>query len=171
VVVALLTALAALVAFAIWWRFFRVARPEHPPLSLPPDDALMLDAMRKATETLDRFRELLGRPHKSAHAKVRFVSNAGETEFLWSEVRALRESELEVLYTTPPVTHTGRLERIQTHPLADLVDWQVETPEGLYEGGFTMLAMFTRAREQWGSLPPELAAQERRYRTGHTGPR
>jgi hypothetical protein len=30
-----------------------------------------------------------------------------------------------------------------------------------------MLAMFQRAREQWGALPRELEALERRYRTGH----
>jgi hypothetical protein len=154
---------------ALWWRFFHVARPALPPLALPPDDPLLREATRRATESLGRFRELLGRPHQVAHAKVRFVSNAGETELLWSEVRALRESEIEVLYTTPPVTHTGRLERLHTHPLTDVVDWQVETPEGLYEGGFTVLAMFARAREQWGSLPPELEAQERRYRTGYAG--
>ena len=162
-----LIALGVLVAFGIWWRFFRIARPEMPPLALPADDPRILEATRKAKESLSRFRELLRQPHKAANAKVRFVSSSNEVEYLWSECRELRETEIEVLYTTPPVTHSGRLERLHTHPLIDLVDWQIERTDGLFEGGFSMLAMFECAREQWGALPPELEELERRYRTGH----
>lgn len=158
--------LGLVVALAVWWRFFRIARPQMPPIALEPDDPLILEATRKATRSIDRLRELMQRPHRSAHAKVRFVSSSDEVEFLWSEIRELRDAEIEVLYTTPPVTHTGRLERVHSHPLSDLVDWQVETTEGLYEGGFSMHAMFIRAREQWGALLPGVAELERRYVTG-----
>ena len=95
--------------------------------------------------------------------KVTFVSSAGTTEYLWADLLSLSDTQMEVRYLTPPVTHTGRLERLHTHAIADLEDWQVELPSGTYEGGFTMHAMFTRAREQWGSLPPGLAAEERKY--------
>lgn len=163
-----LIVLGFVVVLGVWWRYFRIDRPEMPPLSLPADDPLILEATRKARESMGRFRALLREPHKTAHAKVRFVSSSNEVEYLWSECRALRETEIEVFYTTPPVTHSGRLERLHTHPLGDLVDWQIERSDGLYEGGFSMLVMFERAREQWGGLPPELEALERRYRTGHT---
>ncbi len=163
--VVVLVVLGAGLLLLLGWRL-RGARPAVPPLALDPDDPLMREAVRKARDALPRFRELLDRPHAAAHVKVRFVSSTDETEYLWAELRLLGENEVEVLYTTPPVTHRGRLERIQKHPLTDVVDWQVETAEGLYEGGFSMLAMFERAREQWGSLPPELEAEERRYRTG-----
>src|SRR5262245_62170597 len=93
-----LISVGALITLALWWRFLRIARPGVRPLALPADDPLLLKAARKATQSLDRFRELLLRPHNGAHAKVRFVSNADETEFLWSEVRELRETEIEVLY-------------------------------------------------------------------------
>ena len=61
------------------------------------------------------------------------------------------------------MTHTGRLERLHTHRVADLTDWQVELPSGRYAGGFTVRVMFVRGREQWGSLPPELEAEEKKY--------
>ena len=73
---------------------------------------------------------------------------------------------MEVRYLRPPVTHTGRLDRLHTRAVADLVDWQVELPSGAYEGGFTMRAMFVRAREQWGTLPKELEAEEAKYAAG-----
>ena len=50
-----------------------------------------------------------------------------------------------------------------TGAVDDLTDWQVELPSGRYAGGFTMRVMFDRGREQWGSLPPELEAEEKKY--------
>jgi uncharacterized protein YegJ (DUF2314 family) len=150
-------------AFALWWFFVRVARPKFPPLSIAPDDPLMTEATRKAKDTIPIFRELYAQSHQGANVKVPFVSSAGTTEYLWAEVLALQDSEMEVRYTTPPVTHTGRLQRVHKHPVADLVDWMIQLPSGKYAGGYTMRVMFVRGREQWGSLPPELAAEESKY--------
>ena len=147
----------------IWWRFFYVARPEFPPLVVEPDDPLMRDAMAKAKETAARFRELAGQPNRGIRVKIPFVSSSGTTEYLWAEVLSFRDSQMEVRYLTPPVTHTGRLERLHTHPVSDLVDWQVELESGSYAGGYTMRVMFVRGREQWGDLPAELAAEETKY--------
>ena len=47
-----------------------------------------------------------------ARVKVPFVTSSGETEFLWSELLAITDDDMEVRYITPPVTHTGRLERV-----------------------------------------------------------
>jgi uncharacterized protein YegJ (DUF2314 family) len=150
-------------AVFIWWRFFHIARPAVPPLSISDDDPLMRDAMAKAKDTIPRFRELAAQPNRGMRVKIPFVSSSGTTEYLWSEVSSFRDSQMEVRYLTPPVTHTGRLERLHTHPVADLVDWQVELPSGKYEGGYTMRVMFVRGREQWGSLPPELQSEEKKY--------
>jgi len=147
----------------IWWRFFYIARPIFPPLSIAPDDPLMREAMLKAKESIARFRELASQPNRGLRVKIPFVSSSATTEFLWAEVLSFRDSQMEVRYLTPPVTHTGRLERLHTHPVSDLVDWQVESESGKYSGGFTMRAMFLRGREQWGSLPPELEAEEKKY--------
>ena len=161
--IAVLVLVLAVAALFVWFRFFYVARPEMPPLSIAPDDPLMTDAMRKAADSIQRFRELQSRPNNGARVKVPFVTSSDTKEFLWAEVLSLNGDQMEVRYLTPPVTHTGRLERLHTHPVTDLVDWQVELPSGKYAGGFTMRVMFVRGREQWGQLPPELQAEETKY--------
>ena len=163
--VGILLILAA-VAALVWWRFFHIARPAVLPLSLSPDDPLIAAARVEARASLSRFRELLAAPYRAARVKVPFVSSAGETEYLWADLLTLGENQMAVRYLTPPVTHTGRLERLHTHPLADLEDWVVELPTGQCAGGFSMRVMFRRAREQWGDLPPHLAVDEVKYRPG-----
>ena len=154
---------AALLVLYVWWRFFHIARPAFPPLEFSDDDTEMNEARRRAQATLNRFRELYRGPHQGARVKVPLITSSGTREFLWAEVRQLGEQDLEVLYLTPPVTHTGRLERVHRHSVDDVVDWQIELPDGSYRGGFTMRVMFARGRQQWGSLPPELEAERRRY--------
>ena len=148
----------------MWWRFVPVARPAFPPLPFADDDPLMATARQQARDTLDRFLALYAQPHRGTRCKVPLLTSAGMREYLWAEVRKIVGSNVELLYLTPPVTHTGRLERIHTHQLADVVDWQIELPDGSYHGGYTMRAMFVRAREQWGALTPALEAEEKRYR-------
>ncbi|MEP6672767.1 MAG: hypothetical protein ABJF10_26620 [Chthoniobacter sp.] len=150
-------------ALFLWWRFFHIARPEMPPLSIDPDDPLMVEARRTATETVPRFREAQAQPNNGARVKVPFVTSSGITEFLWAEVLSLRGDQMDLRYLTPPVTHTGRVERLHTQAVTDLVDWQVELSSGKYLGGFTMRVMFIRGREQWGNLPAELEAEEAKY--------
>lgn len=123
----------------------------------------MIEAMRKAKESIEKFRHLLGQPNRGGRVKVPFISNSGTKEYLWAKILSLRDSEMEVRYLTPPVTHTGRLERVHTHMVTDLVDWIVELPSGKYAGGYTMRVMFVRGRAQWGSLPPELEIEEKKY--------
>lgn len=147
----------------IWRRYFYSPRPEMPPLMIEPDDPLMENAMAKAKATVSEFMAKSAEPESYAKVKVPFVSSSGTTEYLWAELISLAEPEMTVRYLTPPVTHTGRLERVHTVPISDLVDWQVEFKSGRYAGGFTMQAMFIRGREQWGSLPPELEVEERKY--------
>lgn len=154
---------AALVALVWLWKWLRGPRPVFPPLVINDDDPLMLEAVRKAQGSLETFRALYLQPHKGARLKVPFITSSGARELLWSDVKRLGERDADVVYLTPPVTHTGRVDRTQTHALAEAVDWQIELGNGNFRGGFTMLVMFIRGREQWGSLPAELEAEERRY--------
>lgn len=155
--------LLVIAAIFIWWRFFYIARPKFPPLAIAPDDPLMQEAKLKAKESIARFRQLAARPNRGIRVKIPFVSNSGTTELLWAEVLSFHDSQMDVRYLTPPVTHTGRLERLHTHPISDLVDWQIELESGKYTGGYTMRVMFVRGREQWGNLPPALEAEEKKY--------
>src|SRR5262245_7198252 len=133
------------------------------PIPISDDDPEMLAARRRARDTLGEMRLLHSQPNSGVRLKVPFVTSSGVRELLWAELRDLRAEDAQVLYLTPPVTHTGRLERLHVHPLWDVVDWQVELPDGRYRGGFTMRVMFARHREKYGQLPAGREAEEKRY--------
>jgi uncharacterized protein YegJ (DUF2314 family) len=149
---------------ALWWRF-RLARPAVPPMRLANDDPLIVKAIETAKGSTDRFGELLDGAHKAAHVKVALTTSSGEVEHLWAELLERRGDQLQVRLITPPVTHTGTLERLHTLAMDELTDWQVELADGQFAGGFTMRAMFIRAREQGLELPRELLELEQRYGT------
>ena len=161
--ITLLVLVGAAAALFLWWRYLYIARPKMPPLSIAPDDPLMTEAKEKASDSIPRLRELHAQPNNGVRVKVPFVTSSDTKEFLWAEVLSLNGDQMEIRYLTPPVTHTGRLERLHTHPVSELVDWQVELPNGKYVGGYTMRVMFVRGREQWGGLAPELEAEEMKY--------
>lgn len=70
---------------AAFW-FARYARPEFPPLETRPDDPLMIEAREKAIASVPEFKTLFDKYPGDALIKLRFVSNSGQTEYLWSEV-------------------------------------------------------------------------------------
>ena len=101
--------------------------------------------------------------YEEAQVKVPFISSEGLVEHLWAEVLEVGEKTLSVRYYTPPVTHSGKLERLHEHNLNEIEDWVVINKHGEIHGGFTQRVMFEHARRQWGDLPPELAQQESKY--------
>ena len=153
----------AAVLLGVWWRFFRVARPAFPPLVIDENDPLMKEAVQQAKRSIPEFRELYRQRPQQANVKVPLKTSSGVTEFLWAEVLALEGDTLKVRLLTPPVSHTGQLERLQTYNVQDLVDWSVEMDDSRKQGGYTMRVMFKRGREQWGDLPDELKNEERKY--------
>lgn len=154
---------AALLSAGAAWARWRSSHPEIQPLDIADDDPLMVEATAEARRTIDRLRELAPRYPGSTHVKIRFVSDSGGTEYLWAELRAIREHDMEVFLVNLPATHSEKLEPLRTVPLDDLADWQVELEDGRFEGGGTMRVLFLRAREQWGELPAEMSELERRY--------
>ena len=155
--------IVALVFASYLWRRIRSPRPDYPPLALAADDPLMLQAFASAKASLAQFRDLLAKPHSSAAVKFPLVTSSATTEHVWAEVLEVQGNQVKVRLTSPPVSHEGPLDRLYTKSLDDLEDWQVTLPNGNFAGGFTMRAMFVRGREQWGELPAELEALERRY--------
>jgi uncharacterized protein YegJ (DUF2314 family) len=152
--------IAALWAFVRW----RHPRPEFMPLETKADDPLLLQAMETARSTLPEFLRRLGEPRESAAVKLRFVSSSNQVEHLWAEVlERLGPEELGVRLVTPPVTHTGQLDRLYRCALSDVEDWQIGMSSGQLHGGFTQRAMFAIARRDGVRLPAHLAEQERRY--------
>jgi uncharacterized protein YegJ (DUF2314 family) len=153
-------------AVAVWaYVRWRSPRPEYPPLETSPDDPLMIAALDKARGSLDRFMTLARAPHDNALVKLRFVSNSQQVEHLWAElVQVLSDDALEVRLVTPPVTHTGHLDRLWRCKLDDLEDWQVRDAEGKIHGGYSQRAMFAIARREGVQLPKGLLEQEAIYR-------
>ena len=144
---------------------WRSPRPDFPPLPTAPDDPLLLEALSKAKASLDDFKRLLREPREHALVKVRFVSSSNEVEHLWAEVLELPgENELGVRLVTPPVTHSGQLDRLWRCTFEDIEDWQVRDATGRVHGGFSQRAMFAIARRDGVKLPRELLEQEKEYR-------
>ena len=156
-------AIGLLVAATLWWWIFRRNTPTYQPIEVDDNDPRLLAAASKAKANIDLLRKLHANEPQEVQVKLPFVSNSGVTEYLWAEVLELGASETEVRYLTPPVTHTGKLDRIHTHPISDVEDWSVFLDNGEIHGGYTQRVMFEIARDQYGELPPELAEQETRY--------
>jgi uncharacterized protein YegJ (DUF2314 family) len=158
--------LTATVLVAIWlFVRWRSPRPEFAPLNTSPDDLLMIEAVAKAKGSLDQFLALLKAPKDSALVKLRFVSSSDQVEHLWAEVlEVLSDRELGVRLVTPPVTHSGKLDRLYRCDFEEIEDWQVRDAQGKVHGGFSQRAMFAIARRGGVKLPRKLLAQEREYR-------
>ncbi len=159
----ILIAVSLLVVWVLWWWFVARNIPKYPPIDIAEDDPAMLNAIDKARASLDRFRELYSMGMKDVQVKIPFKTNAGETEHLWAEVLSLNETTVSVRYLTPPVSHTGKLERLHEHPISIVEDWVAFAESGDIYGGYTQRVMFERGRELWGALPPEFEKQESRY--------
>ena len=159
----LLILVGVVVAVLVAWRFFASPRPTHPPLTIGDDDPEMKSAMAKAQDTVPEFRRLYAQYPDGALVKVPFITSSGKTEYLAAEVLEIAADDVRVRLSTPPVTHQGKVERLQTFPLKKIVDWVIVLPGDKREGGFTMRVMFKKAREQWGELPRDIAGEEKKY--------
>ena len=157
--------LFAAFAVAVWlFVRWRSPRPDFPPLDTAPDDPLLIDAMEKAKSSLGEFKRLLKESKQNALVKIRFVSSSNQVEHLWAEVlEVLGENELGVRLVTPPVTHSGQLDRLWRCSYEDVEDWQVRDAAGRVHGGFTQRAMFAIARRDGVKLPKNLLEQEKDY--------
>lgn len=161
-------AMVVLIALVILgaWLYLRLVspRPEFPPLETRPDDPLLIEAEAKARGSLSRFLDLAREPGAQPLVKLRFVSSAEQVEHLWAEVlQVLSDSELDVRLVTPPVSHSGRLERRYTCSVDDIEDWHVRDASGRIHGGFTQRAMFAIARRDGVKLPKRLLEVEQEY--------
>ncbi|MEZ0224768.1 MAG: DUF2314 domain-containing protein [Alphaproteobacteria bacterium] len=139
-------------------------RPEFPPMETKPDDPLLLEAREKARGSFSEFRRLLAQYPKAGIIKLKFTSNSDQVEYLWAEVlEAEGEAAYKVRLMTPPVTHTGQLDRLYTCKEDDIEDWQVTDDKGQHHGAFSQRAMFKIARRDGVALPKKLQDIEKLY--------
>jgi uncharacterized protein YegJ (DUF2314 family) len=143
---------------------WRSPRPEFPPLPTAPDEPLLIKAMADAKATLPQFLALARARPDTAIVKLRFVSNSNQVEHLWAEVlEVVADDELKVRLVTPPVSHTGELDRLYTCRLSEIEDWQARDAQGKIHGGFTQRAMYAIARREGVKLPKKLLDLEKQY--------
>lgn len=156
---------AGVIGVAVWlFMRWHSPRPEFPPLSTSPDDPLMQDALEKAKASLEKFMNLIRVSKEGALVKLYFVSNSNQVEHLWAEVlEIISDKELGVRLVTPPVTHSGQLDRLYRCKLEDIEDWQARDGDGKLYGGFSQRAMFAIARRDGIKLPKSLLAHEQEY--------
>lgn len=159
--IVLVILLVLLVAGLLWYR--SLSRPQYPPLATEPDDPLLLEARERARASIPRFRELLAAHPGNGILKLRFVSNSDQVEYLWAEVLAVTPSGYDVRLITPPVTHSGTLERLRSCTDDEIEDWQVTDAAGKHHGAFSQRAMFAIARRDGVELPRKLREIEREY--------
>ena len=143
--------------------FFRSPRPKIMPLEINKDNPTMIAAITNAKNSLDEFKKLLDLYPKEGHVKVPFLTNSGETEFLWGDVTKIMNSDLDIFLTTPPITHDGKMDRNVKYSLNDIVDWTVTVPDEKIKGGFTMKAMFEIYIDKYGELPEILLQEKNMY--------
>jgi len=157
--------LALLCAIGIWlYARWRSPRPEFAPLATADDDPLMLAAFARAKKSRPRFLSLARAPHGHALVKLRFVSSSGQTEHVWAEVlEVLSDTELGIRLVTPPVTHSGPLERLHRCSIDEVEDWQVRDADDRIHGGYSQQAMYAIARRDGVSLPKALLQHEAKY--------
>lgn len=123
-----------------------------------------MKAMDDALKSLSEFKALLSEPSESVLIKLHFASSSGQVEHLWAEVvEVINPQELGVRLVTPPVTHSGELDRLHRCTFDDIEDWQVRDSHGKVHGGFTQRAMVAITKRDVIKLPKKLAELEREY--------
>jgi uncharacterized protein YegJ (DUF2314 family) len=159
---------AVILVVAVWaFVRWRSPRPDFAPLLTSPDDPLMVEALEKARTSLGEFMSLARGENQGALVKLYFVSNSEQVEHLWAELLSVvSDDELQVRLVTPPVTHSGELDRLYTCKVADVEDWQVRDAAGKVHGGFTQRAMFAIAQRDGVKLPRRLLQQKKEYELG-----
>lgn len=147
----------------LWWFFIKVPRPEMTPLTIDENDPLMIEAIKNAKESIQEFIALFKVYPDSSQVKIPFQTSSGQTEFIWAQAKAINNSIVSLFLLTPPITHTGNVDRNQTCDLDNIIDWIVFQENGKAKGGYTMKVMFKVAREKWGQLPDKLIEEEKKY--------
>lgn len=127
------------------------------------DDPLMTSAKARARETIPELRDLFPEHDQDSMVKFLFHNDSGTKENLWADLVSLSGDSAKVYIRTPPVEHTGDLDRKQEILVDDIVDWQVEMRDGSIRGGFTNFAMFKIFEREEGYLHPKLRPQMQRF--------
>src|SRR5262245_30284766 len=93
------TILVVVVAFLLYLRGQGRETSINP---IQEDDPKMISARQKARIELPKFRALLTAPHDRAVVKVPVTSSRGVVEWIWGDVRELRDSFVSLHFSSRP---------------------------------------------------------------------
>jgi len=134
------------------------------------DDPIMQQAVQRAKETFGEFRTLYPAHREDSMVKFRFKTDSGATENLWGDLLELEETRAKVYVRTPPMQHSGTLDRTMEIDVDGIVDWQIELRDGTLRGGFTNQALFRIFERQEGYMHPKFKQHMSRFQDGLTQP-
>jgi len=130
------------------------------------DDPIMQQAVQRTRDTLGEFRKLYPAHRDDSMVKFRFKTDGGTTENLWGDLLEFEEARAKVYVRTPPIQHSGALDRTMEINVDDIVDWQIELRDGNLRGGFTNQALFKIFERQEGYMHPKFKEHMSRFQDG-----
>jgi uncharacterized protein YegJ (DUF2314 family) len=139
-------------------RAFRLPLPAEalPPMVIDADDPLMIEAVRRARASLERFRSLQRDEANACYVKIPLEAEHDLTEHVWGRVMDMDELRVRVSPANEPVAARAPADDDLDVPLEAISDWTVEMSDGSVQGGFSTIAMFRRAKERGDQVPAEI---------------
>jgi uncharacterized protein YegJ (DUF2314 family) len=148
----------------VWERFIFQPFDYLGVLPVADDDPVMLEALAAARATLPAF--LRAYPHHQCESSVEFrvTTSSGRREQVWADLLEITGDTAKVFVRTPPVEDSPDFQPFMTVPVADILDWQIEFPDGTLYGGYTNRALFTIFERTEGYMHPKFLVHMRRFR-------
>lgn len=128
------------------------------------DDPLMLDAFAKAQATIPAFLRAFPQHKKDCVVKFRLSMPSGPVELVWADVIDITDGYAEVYVRTPPMECPPDFEPRRKVPVSDIVDWQIEFPDGTLRGGYTNQALCKIFERTEGYMHPKIQVHLQRFR-------
>lgn len=133
-------------------------------LPVSPEDPIMLDALATARETLPAFIRAFPRHQRDSMVKFPVTTPSGRRELVWADLLEITGDMAKVYVRTAPVEETPDFQPDSTVPVADILDWQIEFPDGSLCGGYTNRALFKVFERTEGYMHPKFRDHMRRFR-------
>jgi hypothetical protein len=137
-----------LVLFLIGWAVLRHAgRKARASWRVGANHPLLLEARRKANASLASLRQL--HAGNAGRSQVRWAPAPSYTiaDWVWSDLDELGADSCVVAVPALPGVDAAQAPQQHSVNLQDLVDWQVQLPDGSIRGGFTTQAEIRLAKQ------------------------
>jgi uncharacterized protein YegJ (DUF2314 family) len=154
-------------AFGVHFLWERLANPPFLYLGarpFTPDDPLMVEALRKARESIELMRTLYPLHRQDTVVRFPLRVKSGEIEHVWGDLLEFGDDKARVFLRTPPTEEADLPSRTLEVPASEISDWQIEMRDGSLRGGFTNQAMFRIFEREEGAPHPAAKDQLPRFR-------